>query len=150
MAQKIPIRIPTISPKLLGAKLRSGRLQALELQQFLHQPLEPQEPSMLKKQVVHCLLLPRRHYIWVPLYVRVPCTRKKSLGMIPHWSLLSEALRDPDIHFCMHGTFGKNPSAPGSLLLFTTPWSDSWDARGLVDLSRKLESIQAVSCHFAI
>ena len=34
-----------ISPKLLGAKLRSGRLQALELQQFLHQPLEPQEPS---------------------------------------------------------------------------------------------------------
>ena len=44
---KIPIRIPIISPKLLRAKLRSGRLQALELQQFLHQPLEPQEPSML-------------------------------------------------------------------------------------------------------
>lgn len=92
-----------------------------------------------KKQVVHCLLLPGRHCIYGSL-----CTRKKSLGMIPHWSLLSEALGDPDIHFCIHGTFGKNPSAPGSLLLFTTPWSNSWDAKDLVDLSRKLESIQAV------
>ena len=70
-----------ISPKLLGAKLRSGRLQALELQQFLHQPLEPQEPSQrgfhVREKVICSLFAFAKkniiyHYIWVPVYVHVP------------------------------------------------------------------------------
>ena len=66
-----------ISPKLLGAKLRSGRLQALELQQFLHQPLEPQEPSqrgfhVREKAMFIVRFCQKKHYIWVPVYVHVP------------------------------------------------------------------------------